>query len=164
MLHLFCMYRYIEKDDANSQKFLKLFYNFWWLYFDMFNSLLSTFFEIKKNYLFALYSTIVKLAIVKENNLLMFIGPKRRKTGLWTVSISVHHISEIKCQLNDTSVWKGSKSTQINNIPTWAKWIVFVIKLRLLLPCFGLTAFVLANSWPCPPARHHSTAVHKTCT
>ena len=28
---------------------------------------------------YALYSTIVKLAIVKENNLLMFIGPKRRK-------------------------------------------------------------------------------------
>ena len=26
------------------------------------------------------------------------------------------------------------------NIPRWAKWIVFVIKLNLLLPCFGLLA------------------------
>ena len=28
---------------------------------------------------------------------------------------------------------------QINNIPRWAKQIVFVIKLNLLLPCFGLS-------------------------
>ena len=46
----------------------------------------------------------------------------------------------------------------INNIPRWAKWIVFEIELNLLLSCFGLSALYL----PLPdPARHHSTSVHK---
>ena len=31
-------------------------------------------------------------------------------------------------------------------------------------PSFGLSAlYVLANTWPCPPARLHSIAVHKAC-
>ena len=28
----------------------------------------------------------------------------------------------------------------LNNIPRWSKWVVFVIKFNLLLPCFGLLA------------------------
>ena len=36
-----------------------------------------------------------------------------------------------------------------------SKWIVFIIELNLLLPCFWLSAFNL----PTPPAWHHSTAV-----
>ena len=31
-------------------------------------------------------------------------------------------------------------SSSINNITWWAKWIVFVIELNLLLPCYGLSA------------------------
>ena len=46
----------------------------------------------------------------------------------------------------------------INNIPRWAKWIVFEIELNLLLSCFVLSALY----FPLPdPARHHSTSVHK---
>ena len=46
----------------------------------------------------------------------------------------------------------------INNIPRWAKWIVFEIELNLLLSCFVLSALYL----PLPDsARHHSTSVHK---
>ena len=41
------------------------------------------------------------------------------------------------------------------------------MELNLLLPCFGLSAlfqlFVLANTWLCLKAHHHSTTVHKTC-
>ena len=41
------------------------------------------------------------------------------------------------------------------------------MELNLLLPCFGLSAlfqlFVLANTWLCLKAQHHSTTVHKTC-
>ena len=123
----------------------------------MFNSLLSTFFEIKKNYLFALYSTIVKFSNVKENNLLTVCSLVQKEENrtlncfnfrVIGKTLTVHHISEIKCLLNDTSVRKGSKSTQISNIPRWAKWIVFVIKLRLLLPCFGLTALCLPTPDP----------------
>ena len=34
-----------------------------------------------------------------------------------------------------------------------------------MLPCFGLSAlYLLTNTWPCPPARHHSTAAHKALT
>ena len=37
-------------------------------------------------------------------------------------------------------------------------------QLNLFLPCFGLSAlYVLATTWPGPPARHHPTAVHKAC-
>ena len=35
-----------------------------------------------------------------------------------------------------------------------------LIKFNLLLPWYGI---VLANTRPCPPARHHYTAVHKAC-
>ena len=37
--------------------------------------------------------------------------------------------------------------------------------MNLLLSCFGLSALctVLANTWPCQPARHHSTTGHKAC-
>ena len=44
---------------------------------------------------------------------------------------------------------------QINNIPGWAKWIVFVIKLNLLLPCCGFSAlyYILANMATPDPAR-----------
>ena len=28
---------------------------------------------------------------------------------------------------------------------------------------FWALGIILANTWPCPPARHHSTAIHKAC-
>ena len=37
---------------------------------------------------------------------------------------------------------------KINNIPRWAKCIVFVIKLNLLLPCVGLSALYLPTTDP----------------
>ena len=46
----------------------------------------------------------------------------------------------------------------IINKPRWAKWIVLIIVLHLLMPHFGLAALYS----PTPDlARHHSTAVHK---
>ena len=36
----------------------------------------------------------------------------------------------------------------INNILRWAKWIVFVIELNLLLSCFGLSALYLSTTDP----------------
>ena len=38
-------------------------------------------------------------------------------------------------------------------------------RVKLWLPCFGLSALYLpsSNTWPCPPARHHSTTVHNAC-
>ena len=32
-----------------------------------------------------------------------------------------------------------------------------------MLPCFWALSIVLANTWSCPPARHHSTAIQKAC-
>ena len=37
----------------------------------------------------------------------------------------------------------GEGGAQINNIPRWAKWIVFVRELNLMLPCFGLWSLKL---------------------
>ena len=48
---------------------------------------------------------------------------------------------------------KSCVISKYSNIPVRAKG---------LLPCFGLSACtILANTWPCPPARHHSAAEHK---
>ena len=35
----------------------------------------------------------------------------------------------------------------INNIPIWAKWIVFVIELNLLLSCFGVSPLYTFHNW-----------------
>ena len=46
-------------------------------------------------------------------------------------------------------------------VPTYAKWIVFVILLNLF---WALGIFkVLSNTWPCPPAWHHFTGEHRAC-
>ena len=40
----------------------------------------------------------------------------------------------------------------------------YSMELNLLLPCSGLSALYTCHyTWPCPPARHHFTAVHKAC-
>ena len=39
-------------------------------------------------------------------------------------------------------------SSSINNITWWAKWIVFVIELNLLLPCYVLSALYLQTTDP----------------
>ena len=45
----------------------------------------------------------------------------------------------------------------INNIPRWAKWIVFIIELNFWLPCFWLSALYLPTHLPRPagPASLH---------
>ena len=61
-------------------------------------------------------------------------------------------------QLDSVKQARHILKPQINYIPRWAKWIVSLIELNLLLPYVGLSAL---STWPCPPARRFSTAVHK---
>ena len=46
----------------------------------------------------------------------------------------------------------------MNNIPRWAKWIVFINHNRdePFAAMLWALSIVLAYTWPCPPALHHS--------
>ena len=52
---------------------------------------------------------------------------------------------------------------KINNIPDGQSVSSYLRVEPFAALFWALGVVVLANTWPCPPARHHSIAVHKAC-
>ena len=100
----------------------------------------------------ALYKTRPCRVIREGNGIVSSVSrstPKQQTTALpsiWRrISLALYILNICNMTNLRPAGWWHSL---INNITRWTMWIVFVIKLHFLLPCFGLSALYLPAITP----------------